>query len=102
MQNHHTESALYSVVLLAYPSEFRARFGREMIDTFSEQIRSQHKQNGWKGVLRVWCSALWEIVRVAAPLQLQGTWAPALLLSILASSVIILAFFAAVTPHCAK
>lgn len=102
MENHRRERALYGAVLRAYPPDFRARFGMEMIDAFSEEIREQREQYGLRGVLSAWWSALWEVVSVAGPLQLQGSLAPALVLSILVSSVFTLGFFAAVTPHCVK
>lgn len=102
MRHRQPERALYGVVLRAYPRDFRARFGREMIDTFFEEIRNQRRQYGFHGVRRAWCSALWEVVSIAGPLQLKSSLAPALVLSILASSVLALAFFAAVTPHCVK
>lgn len=102
MRNPHSDSALYGVLLLVYPREFRVRFGNEMMDTFSEEIRSQRKIHGYPGVLRAWCFAFWEVASVAGPLQLQCSMAPALLVSILASTALILSFFAAVTPACIK
>jgi len=102
MRDHHAVIRLYAVLLLLYPREFRDRFGIEMIDSFSEEIRCQRQVHGYRGVARTWCSAFCETFSVAGPLHLQGSIVPALLASILASSVLILAFFAAVTPHCMK
>lgn len=102
MWSHRTEMSLYGVVLRAYPREFRARFGAEMSDAFAEEIRDERSRHGRQGALRVWRSALWEVVSVAGPLQLRGSMAPALAISLLASSVFALAFFAAVTPHCVR
>lgn len=102
MWNHQSARVLYGALLRAYPTDFRTRFGKEMIDAFSEEIGNEREQHGIHGVLRAWCSALWEVASVAGPLQLQGSLAPALVVSILASSIFAIAFFAAVTRHCVK
>lgn len=99
---NRVERTLYAAVLCAYPAEFRARFGGEMMDVFSEEIRNQQQLSGSPGAFRVWCSALWEVASVAGPMRLQNSLARALLISILTSSVMAFAFFAAVTPHCGK
>ncbi len=43
---------LYGVLLLAYPRDFRLRFGSEMAATFSNQIRDEWNQSGFAGVCR--------------------------------------------------
>jgi hypothetical protein len=95
-------SSLYAVLLFAYPHDFRMRFGEEMIETFSDQMLSAWTENGPAGAIRVWLGALWEILSIAAPLQLQCSIVLSLFLSLLASSAVCVAFFAAVAPHCAK
>jgi hypothetical protein len=95
-------SSLYAALLLAYPRDFRTRFGEEMTETFSDQMLSAWTGNGLAGAIRVWLCAIWEIISIAAPLQLRSSVVLSLFLSLLASSAVCLAFFVAVTPHCAK
>lgn len=102
MTNQRPAKSLYTVVLLAYPRDFRVRFGTEMTFTFSEVVRQQRERNGIRGVLFAWCSALWEVPKVACPLRLQNSMATAFLLSLLVSSALTLSFFAAVSPHCRR
>ena len=102
MRGYQLGRTLYSAVLQAYPKDFRARFGNEMIEVFSQEIRSQSKQHGFCGAFRVWCSAFWEVLSVAGPLRLQSSLALPVVISILASSIFAFAFFAAVTPRCIK
>ncbi len=49
---------LYKMLLFAYPSDFRLRFGREMVTTFSDLICVEWERNGLPGVARLWRSAL--------------------------------------------
>lgn len=95
-------SPLYAVLLFAYPRDFRSRFGGEMIETFSDQMLSAWTGNGIAGAIRVWLCAIGEIFSIAVPLQLRSSIVLSLFLSLLASSAVCLAFFAAVAPHCAK
>jgi len=46
------------MLLFAYPSDFRLRFGSEMVTTFSDLICAEWEHNGLPGVARVWRSAL--------------------------------------------
>ncbi len=102
MRNPRPEIALFGWVLRAYPADFRSRFGNEMMDVFSEDIRDRHKQRGFLGSVNGVCSALWEVISVAGPLRFKGSLAPAVVISIVASSIFTLAFFAAVAPRCIK
>jgi hypothetical protein len=102
MTNRVPEKTLYMILLLAYPSDFRVRFGAEMVDVFSEEMCLQRKLRGFSGVFRGWCSAFWEVISVAGPLRLRDSIAIPLFLSIAASSAFALAFFVAVSPHCTK
>lgn len=99
---NRVERVLYGAILRAYPAEFRARFGSEMMGVFSEEIREQQRLCGLHGALRACCRTLWEVASVAGPLRLQSSSAQALLISIFASSFMACAFFAAVTTHCGK
>src|SRR5260221_14558512 len=62
---------LYKMLLFAYPSDFRLRFGSEMVTTFSDLICGEGEHNGLPGVARVWRSALGEVFSAAVPLQLR-------------------------------
>jgi len=93
---------LYGVLLLAYPHDFRRRFGAEMAMTFSDQVRAERRRNSLAGIVRVWRSALWELISVAVPLQFQRSIVVAVLLSAVASSVLFLAIFRATSLHCSK
>jgi len=52
---------LYKMLLFAYPSDFRLRFGSEMVTTFSDLICGEWEHNGPLGVARVWRSVLREV-----------------------------------------
>ncbi len=95
---------LYKVLLFAYPRDFRQRFGTEMLTTFSEQMCSEWKRSGLVGIVQVWRSALWELLSVAVPLQLQlrSSIVVAMALSFLWSSALFMALFRAVSPTCGK
>jgi hypothetical protein len=93
---------LYSVLLFAYPRDFRQRFGSEMAATFSDQIRNEWNQGGVLGVSRVWRGAVWELFSIAVPLQMRSSIVVAAALSFLGSSALSLAFFRAVSFPCSK
>ena len=91
---------LYKILLLAYPSDFRLRFGGEMVATFSDLICDEWERNGLRGVARVWRSALGEVVSAAVPLQLQSSIVVATSLSLLSSLALFMAIFYAMTHVC--
>jgi hypothetical protein len=91
---------LYKMLLLAYPSDFRLRFGSEMVTTFSDLICSEWEQNGLPGVARVWRSALGEVFSAAVPLQLQSSIVVATSLALLSSFALFMAVFHAMTHIC--
>src|SRR5258708_33074578 len=62
---------LYKMLLFAYPSDFRLRFGNEMVTTFSDLICGEWEDNGLPGVARVWRSALGEGFSAAVALRLE-------------------------------
>jgi hypothetical protein len=94
--------SLYSVLLFAYPSDFRRHFGSEMKDAFTHQIASEWKRHGVTGGLAVWRLALWELFSVAIPLQLQNRFVVATGLSLLGSFSLFALMAHAVAPHCNK
>jgi len=88
------------MLLFAYPSDFRLRFGSEMVTTFSDLICGEWEHNGLRGVARVWRSALGEVFSAAVPLQLQSSIVVATSLSLLWSFALFLAVFHAMTQVC--
>ena len=91
---------LYKMLLFAYPSDFRLRFGSEMVTTFSDLICAEWEHNGLPGVARVWRSALGEVFSAAVPLQLQSSIVVATSLAVLSSLALFMAVFHAMTHVC--
>jgi hypothetical protein len=91
---------LYRMLLFAYPSDFRLRFGSEMATTFCDQICGEWKHSGLPGVAQVWRSALAEVFSVAVPLQLQRSIVVATSLALLSSLALFMAVFHAMTHAC--
>jgi hypothetical protein len=81
------------MLLFAYPSDFRRRFGSEMVTTFSDLICDEWEQNGLPGVARTWRSALAEVFSAAAPLRLQSPIVVATSLALLSSAALFAAIF---------
>lgn len=91
---------LYKMLLFAYPSDFRLRFGSEMVTTFSHLISDEWEQNGLPGVARTWWSALGEVFSAAVPLRLQGPIVVAISLGLLSSLALFAAVIGAMTYVC--
>ena len=91
---------LYKMLLFAYPSDFRLRFGSEMVTTFSDLICGEWEQNGLPGVARVWRSVVGEVFSAAVPLQLQSSIVVASSLALLSSFALFMALFLAMTHVC--
>jgi hypothetical protein len=91
---------LYKMLLFAYPSDFRLRFGSEMVTTFSDLICGEWEQNGLPGVARVWRSVVGEVFSAAVPLQLQSSIVVATSLALLSSFALFTAVFLAMTHVC--
>jgi len=66
----------YEHSLIVYPKDLRAEFGNEMIEVFDEQAWEAYSRCGLWGLLRVWLSAVLEIVTVAFPGRLIGRAIP--------------------------
>jgi hypothetical protein len=91
---------LYKMLLFAYPSDFRLRFGSEMVTTFSDLICDEWEQNGLTGVARVWWSTLGEVFSAALPLQLRSSIMVAMSLSLVWSFAWFMAILYAMTYVC--
>lgn len=87
---------VYDHLLVFYPSEFRRRFGGEMAQLF-EELMCDAAQRGPIAIVSLWRSALSELLSVAVPLRLQNAAVIAGALSLVASSLLFLAFFRAVS-----
>jgi hypothetical protein len=88
------------MLLFIYPSEFRLRFGSEMVATFSDLICGEWEHDGLPGVARVWWAALGEMFSVAVLLQLQNSIAISISLSFLCSSALFITILLAMTHAC--
>jgi len=88
------------MLLFAYPSDFRLRFGSEMVTTFSDLICGEWEHNGLRGVARVWWSALGEVFSAAVPLQLQSSIVVATSLGLLSSLALFVTVVAAMSYVC--
>jgi hypothetical protein len=51
---------MYQGLLVAYPAEFRKRFGPEMAQVFRMCCRKAYHSSGAGGVLRLWFPTLWD------------------------------------------
>jgi hypothetical protein len=58
---------VYERSLVCYPKDLRDDFGSEMMEVFDEQVSDAYSSGGYVGILRVWFSAMREIVTVALP-----------------------------------
>ena len=88
---------LYRLLLGFYPREFRQRFGAEMTQVFADQMLAEWKRRRVLGLVRVALIAAWEVMSVAAPLQLHNSIVIAAALSFVSSSALFLALFRAVS-----
>lgn len=66
----------YESIVIFYPKDLRGDFGEEMIEVFDEQAWEAYSRRGSLGLLRVWFSAMWEIVTVAFPGRLADRGIP--------------------------
>jgi hypothetical protein len=57
----------FSMLLLAYPAEFRARFEREMSLVFRAQWRDANERG-----VRFWTEIVWDVARSAPPLRAES------------------------------
>ena len=59
---------IYRLLLRAYPPEFRAQYGREMVLLFRDQCR-----DGDVRTLGFWAAVIWDIARSAPALRAEAT-----------------------------
>lgn len=88
---------VYAGLLIFYPTDLRRKFGAEMADVFEVVMRDAIVERGLAGMFSPWRSALWELLTVAVPSRLASNVVMAGMISFLASSLLVLAFFRAVT-----
>jgi putative ABC transport system permease protein len=63
-----TADRIYRALLCLYPSDFRRRFGPDMVDFFRDRRRAAQETDGTLGAARVWVHAIADVVTVA-PLE---------------------------------
>lgn len=88
---------IYSRLLIFYPREFRRRFGGEMVQLFGDLLHQALIEHDLRGMVFLWCSAIWELVTVAVPLWLYDGSVVAAALSFVVSAALFLALFRAVS-----
>jgi hypothetical protein len=92
-----TSRVIYRGLLRFYSPEVRLKFGEEMIDVFVAMLREAVAEQRAVAIFSVWQSALWELLTVALPSRLASNAVRAGALSFLASAVLFLVFFRAVS-----
>jgi hypothetical protein len=60
-------SRLYGRLLVLYPDDLRRDYGVEMALAFAEDLDTARRDEGLRGVIRVWRCALCEFLRFALP-----------------------------------
>jgi len=63
---------VYNALLRVYPEELRREFGSEMALVFAEDLEAARRDEGVRGVLRVWLCALYEFLRFGLPGQIEN------------------------------
>lgn len=59
---------IYRLLVRAYPPEFRAKYGQEMVLVFRDQCREGDVRS-----LRFWARVLWDVARSAPALRAEAT-----------------------------
>ena len=67
-----TRQRLFSLILLAYPREFRHAYGAQMTQLFRDCYRAEKVNRGLLGVGRLWCRTLLDLVRAAPREHLES------------------------------
>jgi macrolide transport system ATP-binding/permease protein len=52
---------IYCLLLRAYPADFRAAVGGDMVDTFVDRYRSVRRSRAWSGLVAFWWRTLWDV-----------------------------------------
>ncbi len=60
----------YRLLLLAYPSSFRAKYGQDLVETFSDRSHAVLQERGARGLPVLWLRTLRDIV-----INASGVWA---------------------------
>ncbi len=63
---------IFKLLLLAYPSEFRREYEREMVIVFRDCLRSESQQNGNSGILRLICSSFGDVILTSVKERFQA------------------------------
>lgn len=90
--------AVFRQLLVLYPRELRARFGDEMVLLFGEQITEAWRTARFRGLVRIWLHAIWELATIAVP---QRVFAPVVFagaVSLIAAAAVFLVLLRALAP----
>ena len=79
---------IYGMLLHAYPAEFRAKYGQEMVLVFRDQCRDGDVRS-----LGFWARVLWDVLRSAPALRAGATSMVEVLMKIAAVLALVLAAF---------
>ena len=80
---------VYRLLLLAYPREFRAAYGREMVLLFRDQCRE-----GDVRTVGFWAQIFWDVLRSAPGLRVEATRTIEVTMKIAAALTVLLGGFA--------
>src|SRR5690348_14159447 len=64
-QRQAVSDRLYQALLRLLPFDFRSEFGSDMEQAFHEQRTHTRRERGWIALLKVWCTTILDIHRVA-------------------------------------
>jgi WD40 repeat protein len=53
---------MYRKLLLLYPDAYRREYGPLMLQLFRDQVRDARRENGLRGLARVWAHTLWDLL----------------------------------------
>ena len=78
----HWSLRAYARLLILYPEDLRRDFGADMMEAFGEDLAAAH---GIGGALRVWRSALREVMQIAVPAWCE---IPAVMVPLLSAAIV--------------
>ena len=78
----HRSLRAYERLLILYPADLQRDFGADMMEAFGEDLAAAH---GIGGALRVWRSALREVMQIAVPAWCE---IPAVMVPVLSAAIV--------------
>jgi hypothetical protein len=77
---------VYRCLLTLYPEDLRRDFGLEMLEAFENDLSFEHSAYGLRGTIRIWRTALCEVIWIALPAWLQ---IPAVAVPVVSAAVVL-------------